>query len=265
MKRTLLVSVAKAIAAVAFLGSLALTARADTVVLTAAGIVENPQLQGGEFIATSSTLSNASYAASVQSGSGFATFCMAYDQDFSYGQTLTYALTNSTKDSSLNTITALTKGVAYLYSQFAQGNISITTGAQDTGFQMAIWALQNSAGNPGIASLGVAIPNTNAAYYATYYLNLAEAQFGGTLVSAQAAAGANNFGVQVLLTGYGTYNSSDGTFSIPNSYGGQGAAQGYSQPQLYYSRVPDAGSTLTLLGLSLLGIVGFRRKFGSAR
>jgi len=233
---------AKALAASVFLSSLVLTAHANTVVLTQAVLQESPQQQGGEFVANSATLSNASYAASAQvAGGGFYTFCMAYDQEFSYGQSLTYILTNHTDDTSAGTRTALTGGVAWLYSQFAQGNILITTGAQDTDFQDAIWYLQNSNGAP-------------STLLTNQYLVAAKAAFSGSLANAELAAGSNNYGVQIILTGYGTYSSTTDSFS-----------GGYAQPQLYYSRVPEAGSTVALLGLSLLGIAGFRRKFATAK
>lgn len=200
-----------------------------TVVLTPGLVTESPQYYGGEFTANSATLSNSSYAASAQSGSGFETFCMAYDQEFYYGEVLGYTLTNHTNDGPGNTAVPLAAGVAFLYSQFAKGNLVISTGAQDSDFQLALWWLQNSNG----------APSTGAYNAANAYENLAYTTLGGA-AAAQAAAGSNNYGVSIILT-----TNPDGT---------------YSQPQLYYS-VPDNGTTIALLGAALVGLVGFRRRF----
>jgi hypothetical protein len=210
-----------------------------TIVLEPGLLTENPQQQGGEFTATSSTLSNSSYAATAKTGSitglggSFETFCMAYDQEFSYGDVLGYTLANATSDPGAGSIQALTKGTAWLYSQFASGNIVLGSGADDTAFQDAIWWFQNSAGAPSVG------PQNPGNVYET----LAVAQFG--LAGVAQAAGASNYGVSIIVT---QYDNSDGSFNR------------YSQPQLYY-RVPDGGATVALLGLGFLGLVGFRKKF----
>lgn len=158
---------------------------------------------------------------------------MAYDQEFSYGDTLNYTLTNHTADPGTGSIQALTAGTAWLYSQFAQGNLLITTGAQDTKLQLAFWWLQNSHGAPGIGVYDSG----------NYYENLVVGALGSANV--MTAAGSSNYGVSIILT---EYDNADGKFVR------------YAQPQLYYS-VPDNGTTLALLGVALLGLAGCRRKF----
>lgn len=207
---------------------------AASIVLTPGLVAESPQYYGGEFTANSATLSNGSYAASVRSGTGFETFCMAYDQEFSYGENLSYTLTDHTNDGPNNSSVPLAAGVAWLYSQFAQGAYaSGFTGALDTQLQVAIWFLQQSPGVPSSIFNNI---TSNG------YVVAALSQFNHSLPTAEAAAGSNNYGVSVILTKH-----ANGT---------------YSQPQLYYSAsVPDQGTTVALLGLALLGLVGFRRRF----
>jgi len=45
-----------------------------------------------------------------------------------------------------------------------------------------------------------------------------------------------------------------------NLTSGEGRTLTQHQSQLYFSKVPDNGTTLVLLGVTLLGLVGFRRK-----
>ena len=209
----------------------------NTVVLNPGNITGG--YSGGEFTATSATLSNGSYAASARSGStvglggSFETFCMAYDQEFYYGEILGYTLTDHTSDP--GAIQPLTVGTAYLYSQFAKGAITLTNTTDMTNFQLALWWLQQSPSAPFIGLNTYASLNT--------YEQTVWTMFGGE-AGAQAAAGSNNDGVSIILT------------TNPNGT--------YSQPQLYYS-VPDNGMTLVLLGLSLVGLVGVSRKFARAK
>jgi len=226
----------KTVALIASFALVATGAFANSVILTP-GLLTGGN-QGGEFTATSVTLSNASYAASARTGStiglggSFETFCMAYDQEFSYSETLGYTLANHTSDPSA--IQSLTVGTAYLYSQFAKGAITFTgsTAVADmTNFQLALWWLQQSPGAPGLGLTAYSSLNS----YEQLVYNL----FGGE-AGAQAAAGTSNYGVSIIVTTH-----SNGT---------------YSQPQLYYS-VPDQAATLALLGLALMGLVGFRRRF----
>lgn len=226
---------------VTILAALASSAFGDQIVLTPGNFTGGNG--GGEFTAKSATLSNSSYAANARSGStvgfggSFETFCMAYTQEFSYGNTLGYTLTDHTADFSSGTIQALTSGTAWLYSQFAQGNILLNSSAANTDFQLAIWWLQQSNGAPGIASY-----NSGNTY---------ESMVVGALGSGNVmtAAGANNDGVSIILTEYDD---------------AAGSRIRYSQPQLYY-HVPEQGTTLALLGLAFLGLVAFRRQSMGAK
>ncbi len=223
----------KILALTATLTALATGAFANTVTLNPGTLAESPDYRGGEFTAYSATLSNSSYAPSAKGlpAGSFETFCLAYDQEFSYNETLGYTLTNQTADP--GAIQALTVGTAYLYSQFATGAIRFTDGADMTNFQLALWWLQQSPGTPA----GILTYNSSNTYEQMVYTMFGDGTSAG---KDHAAAGANNYGVSIILTTH-----SNGT---------------YAQPQLYYS-VPDQGTTVALLGLALLGLVGFRRRF----
>jgi hypothetical protein len=126
----------------------------------------------------------------------------------------------------------LTAGVAWLYSQFAEGTLSgydytDAAGRQASAafLQDTIWALMdnqegmtavNQAGNP--------------------FLIAAEAQFGGTWSGADAPVSAGTDGVYILDLTSG----------------------GAAQSQLYHT--PDGGITAGLLGGALLGLQAIRRK-----
>jgi hypothetical protein len=175
---------------------------------------------------------------------GFQTFCVETGVEFSPGTAYTYTLGSSTAadgglaGSGLN----LSVGTAYLYYEFATGNLagynyangsSGLSRIQDAGLlQAAIWALQG-----GQTYSGYAVPTvSNNAFYAA-----ALAATGGTVADATAA---NN----------GTYD-----VEIMQMYGGDTPAQaqlvlGSPAP----TPVPDGGTTVCLLGMGLAGMFLFR-------
>lgn len=208
---------------------------------------EYPGYDGGEFTATlngSLTGTPAGYSSlAVLSNGTFETFCVELNNEFSNGGTYNYAITDYIQPNK-TTEQTLTQGVAYLYSQFAQGtladfNYSLTakTGGQydreidGTELQTAIWYLMGE------------VTLTSTQISADPFIALAEAHGGTTAVT-----GTGFDGVSVLdLT---TVNS-------------DGVVTAYNQDQLIYTAVPDGGTTIALIGLSLLGILCFRRKVGS--
>ena len=135
----------------------------------------------------------------------------------------------------------LSRGTAFLYSQFAQGgltgyNYGAGRSVSAAVLQEAIWWLEEeitsyTAGNSFIA--------------------LVATTFGSDL-DARLDAGTGQYGVYVLnLTGVGG-----------------GAPSGVGQDQLYYrdpgvsiTAVPDGGTTLALLGMALCGMAIVSRRF----
>lgn len=207
---------------------------------------------GGEFTVSGSGLSTASYAASTSSAFGagdFSTFCMAYNEDFVPGSTFGYSLSSTTFGNGSNPNVPLTQGAAYLYSQFASGNLlnyDYTNGSSGQftsranaaeALQIAIWWVQG-LDTGGIYNEGAPVPNSGDNYYVNLLTGL------GTGWATTVAA-PNYDGVSVLILD--NSNSNDGTTP-------------YSQPQLYYNNVPDNGATVLLLGIALLTLVAVKRQ-----
>jgi len=166
---------------------------------------------------------------------GFETFCVETDVEFNptnwSGSSYTYNF--STGYAIQQTDSSLTLGAAYLYAQFATGNLSnilsdfsYSSGTALESLQYEIWALQGEYdyGNPDAGLV-------------TELASLAAANGGSGLASA-----GNDFGVQVLELTYP---------------GGQ-----LAQDQLIYTgtAVPDSGATLGLLGASLLALALWSRR-----
>lgn len=223
-------------------GGFASCASATTLTLNTNAYSNGNGLGGGEFTAVSSTLSNSSYSPLAIAGlGGVETFCLEYGEHFTPGGTYTYTISNAATAGSGGAVGGsdpLSLGTAWLYSQFANGTLagySYGSGraASNNALQLAIWFFEDETPVIGgtYASYGTSSGNV--------FLNAAVTQFGSVAAAKADAGGA--YGVSVLnLTSGSTQN----------------------QSQLYYS-VPDSGTTLALLGLSMLGLVGIKRRLGS--
>lgn len=225
MKNTL-----KSLAALAALAVLVTSAQADQLTLSqgsqSVGV-------GGAFIAgvVNGPISNSDYSGAAKIGTtGFLTYCIEYNEHFNPGGTYNYAVNNGAVNGGVSGQTSsnydgVSNGTAYLYSQFAQGNLSVAgfgynTGSTGYGFlQDAIWHLEGE----------IATSNALATWVKTNIANW------------------NN-----------DSNGSYGVYALNLTYTNGGRAQ----DQLYY-HVPEQGLTVALVGFALLGLVGFRRKFGS--
>jgi len=223
----------KSLALLATLALSVASARADSLTLS-----ENDSYSvglGGAFIATpvSGSISNASYGGPAQiAGGGFLTFCIEYNENFVPGGVYNYVLNNGAVNGGVSGQTApnydgVSKGTAFIYSQFAQGllggvaGFTYDTSATGYGFlQDAIWNLEGE----------IATSNALANWVKANVVNWNSDDNG-------------YFGVQALnLTSQFGFNAQD---------------------QLYYHSVPEQGLTVALVGFALLGLAGFRRKFGS--
>jgi VPDSG-CTERM motif len=213
--------------------------------------------QGGEFTALSINPANQAnswtpagydakalytFSSGTLSGlTGFETFCLeggSNDVYFTPGTHYTYGESLNILGGPMGSL-PLTVGTAWLYEQFATGQLSgydyINPSARlaDAGaLQNTFWFLEGEIGSANNA-------------YTTLVVN----QFGGSLLNAQIAATAStNYGVEVL-----------------NLWSGDGRTA--AQNQMIYTgrKVPDGGATLSLIGLGLIGLAAFRRRFTSAR
>ena len=199
---------------------------------------------GGEFTANGSSLDLSSYGSATILNGGFETFCMEYGEHFSPGGTYAYSLSpNATGGDLPAGFDPVSVGTAWLYSQFAAGTLSgysyATTGSTRSAsalqLQLAFWYLEDETG--AYTNFPTDHPGFNPAGNA--FITAALSQFGG-LAGAKADAN-GQFGVSVL-----NLTSNNG--------------QTNNQSQLYY-HVPEGSETLGLLGLGLIGLVGFRRRF----
>ncbi len=125
-------------------------------------------------------------------------------------------------------------GTAYLFQMFAKGTLGGTspyslTWAKD--LQEMFWFLEDERSTEA----------TTATNW-TYFKGLLVEQF-GSLADSQVNNTPGGYGVAVM-----NLSPSDGSI-------------GYNQDQLVYLGVPDGGVTLSLLGLSLVGLAAFRRRF----
>jgi len=216
---------------------------------------------GGEFTAvTSQNLYNGDYAPSAlvtvtdpynhQQVQGFETFCVQAQVDFTpynWGNPAPYNYSTSLSSIGAPDSFALSEGTAWLYSQFATGQLQgydytdAGTRTTDAGLlQSAIWALQGNQSYSGFPSGAAGNPFYNEALSAL-----------GAGVINEAATSSDNFGVEILNL----------------SSGGNPA-----QNQLVYTvdppaprdlPVPDPGATLWLLALSLASLAAFAPAFGA--
>lgn len=196
---------------------------------------------GGVFAVTNSDLDTSSYSSlamfasvSGNNGLGFGTFCLEYSEPFNPGQTFTYSIAAYANAGGVGGQTSpgqdpISRGTAWLYSQFATGSLAdyLYAGsvaqqkASALSLQNAFWFLEDE----GQGSL------------ANVYVTRAIEEF-GSLADAKSAAN-GLFGVQVLnLT--------------------QGSTR--KQSQLYYHQAPEAGATAVMLVLGCVALAGLRRK-----
>ena len=165
----------------------------------------------------------------------FGTFCLEKNEFFSPGQTYNVALNDgSVMGGKGGNIVGgkdiISKGTAHLYQLFAMGTLAeLTYGASSSAkeLQDMFWYLEGEIGS-------IAATNPFIAPLTTKYTTLdnAKANYTGT------AVGVMN------LTGI----RQDGSVTK-------------NQDQLVFLGVPDGGMTLSLLGLSLVGMAAFRRRF----
>jgi len=192
---------------------------------------------GGEFTAfvTSGTQFVQNYSPLASTGGGFDTFCVEVDVDFNPGSSFNFSV-NPNQSADGHT---LSEGAAYLYSEFATGNLPgynyANPSAMDSKFgyadagelQEALWWFQgNQHYDDGAFPIG-----TNNFYY-----QLALSNLGLTSATAETANnGQYNVDVLVLTTLSGDP----------------------AQHQLVYLGVPDHGGTSMMLVLGLLGLLAF--------
>jgi hypothetical protein len=220
---------------------------------------------GGEFKATVSDDSIDGYLSGYALGAGnaatntFQTFCIEYREHFNWNVPYTGAVSGAAIKGGTLTQDAVSVGTGWLYSQFAQGLLATNnyfTGsaanrtAQAGLLQNAIWWLEgeitnSQANNPFIlaAEVGLGIAHGST------FPNASPGQEGTGLA---------------LNTYNGQTAASFGVFAL-NLGPFQGNPNVITQDQLIYQRtsnrnVPDGGTTLVLLGLSLTGMRLLQRR-----
>lgn len=196
--------------------------------------------KGGEFSLSTTSLSLSAYSPLAKNvGSAitpsFQTFCTEGNEGIAPNTTYNVTLSGVTIYSG----DPLTAGVAWLYSQFATGNLAgydytgTVAGRDATAakLQDAIWLLMG--GQEGQTLLNNA---------SNPFLHDAEVATGGTFADADTAVAAGTDHVYILNLWKGTPG--------PNTA---------AQDQLYLA--PDGGSTMILLGAALSGLAIYRRRF----
>ena len=157
----------------------------------------------------------------------FPTFCLEYNEHIQMGVTYYYQVSTAAKYNGNGTTDPISLATAWLYNEFLNGTLSgytHNTSSANT-LQRAIWFLEGEAGGVGQTTAN------------NSFLNAALSTLGA--IAMNDANGA--YGVHVMNL-WANYNSSTGVYS------------GAKQDQLI--RVPDGGTTLALLGMSM-GFVAF--------
>jgi len=169
---------------------------------------------------------------------GFETFCLQQTVNFKTGTSYAYTTTDSFAPNG-----PLTKGVAWLYDQFATGVLNgynYTTASVRTTdsaeLQSAIWYLQGETPYNGYTASTIG----NDPFIADVLTQFT------SLSNAEASDPAGGYNVAVMALTYGNTPAQDQLILIPP---GQGSGS-----------VPDGGSTVGLLGLALAGLALVRRK-----
>ncbi len=219
----------KSLVALAALAVLVTSAQADQLTLSqgsqSVGI-------GGAFVAgvVNGPISNADYSGAAKIGSSsFLTYCIEYNEHFNPGGTYNYVVNNGAVNGGVSGgvggYDGVSNGTAYLYSQFAQGTLS------NAGFGY-------NTGSMGYGFLQDAIWNLE-----------------GEIATSNALS---NWVKANIANWNSDSNGSYGVYALNLTYTNGSRAQ----DQLYY-RVPEQGITVALVGFALLGLVSFRRMFGS--
>jgi hypothetical protein len=212
---------------------------------------------GGEFTAVTDPIAfNANYAASTLvatgSGTGFQTFCVQTGVEFTpynWGNPTPYNYTTSLSSVGPSDAFALSAGTAYLYWQFATGQlkgydyVDTATRIQDAGeLQAAIWDLQGGQSYGGFPS-GVGNGTTGNPFY-----NDALKALGSSVIDESVNA-SDNFGVEIMNLTDGNGNSAQNQLV----YTGGGI-------NTHIQTVPDGGTTLWLLAAGAAGLMVFARR-----
>ncbi len=191
------------------------------------------------------------YAPSVLVAGGFETFCVARDVGISIPGTYDAVVNpNGTYVKQLPaspaTTATITKGTAYLYSQFASGVLSgynYTPGAGRVDkanlLQLALWTLEGQY-SYGTLAQDLALNS---------FLVVAANQFGGGIAGLTAAMLANTSG------GFGV-----GTLNLFYLAGNNAGKPAGTPAQSMLTLLPDGGTTLMLMGLGFSGLALVSRK-----
>jgi hypothetical protein len=203
------------------------TGMANTIVLT-----QNSNYSygdGGEFTAvtTGQSFLGNGYASSTLVNGGFQTFCVQTLVDFVPGTTYNYSTGNATAANAIQGGITLTEGAAYLYYEFATGNLSGYTYTPGSGrvttageLQAAIWYFMGEGLASGFTT-------------SDQFITLADSNLANPF-----AANNSLYGVEVLqLTTPGSNPSVADQNQLVLTHG-----------------VPDGGTTAALLTMSLAGM-----------
>lgn len=219
--------------------------------------------QGGEFTLNDTGFNLNSYSDDTKDGNSFQTFCIEYNELVNSGVEINVETSFAAKNGGISAGTTgvgtigvtgsfdpISLGTSYLYSQFASGSLGIYDYTPGSGreqsakdLQTAIWVLENE-----FDGFAAANGTTADAYLATPYLNLLIVEF-GTLAAAMVDANYvdNEYDVYAV-----NVTLADGTKRQDQLW--------YGDPSLIQG-VPDTGSALFLLGMSLTGIGFFQKRF----
>jgi hypothetical protein len=191
---------------------------------------------------------------------GFETFCVEDQVDFYVGYSYSYTEGYAVQQAKGGYLTA---GVAYLYEQFATGQLkgynytNASARLNDAGLlQAALWYLE---GEPADASVQ-SNPNTTD----NPYLKLVAEYFGGGSSSKEISDGLADAELSEKTGGKETFDVE--VLELSNS---SGIAQdqliycgpGYTPPPPPPPHLPDTSSTLGLLGATFIALVLFKRKY----
>jgi hypothetical protein len=200
-----------------------------TITLTA-GTYENAN--GGEFTATTSGLGT------------FETFCIEYQEEFGLGNTYDYNMNSGAVAGGLgvdatdpNTglpMDNISIGTAYLYSQFRNGGLLISSVAQAGALQNAIWYLEDE--------ITLAQLSTLNGVDGTYYYDLAKT---GTSTTDTTVFNDSNGAYGVIAL-----NLFNGPYSTPVTNLTTGITYNLNQDQLAMAPVPEASTVIA--GMLLL-------------
>jgi hypothetical protein len=211
-------------------------------------------LGGGEFTAITNnpSLDISSYSALAKMNSpsgllGFETFCLEFHEEFYPGNPYAYTSSNTVYNGGVGPAgDPLSIGTAWLYSQFAKGLL--------TNYHYATATALDQAQRVSDALI---LQET------FWYLEDEKWDSNGTLVGLP-----TNQKFLNLLPGISdNKNDANGLYgtealnltSIVNN------RTVNDQSQLYYHQVPDSGTSIVLLGITLLGMAGLRRRFAGSR